>query len=224
MITIYGCGRTLHDVASLPSPDRKYMLYDYTLGGPMAFSSDQLRTTILERNQKFDYTTHNYFTFHGFPLIRGWRSDTLSVACIDSKGQPRDLLPYRTELRKWKDWYIEIIHYHGNAFGRDPMSLEGCFVRGDSVTFTISHVYKGKRQMDTLNVFRGQVTVFEADSTVYVRTLSTSRFFVRIDSTGRTLTGQPEVSLDSYELSPSTPLDLSKLYESGIFHGRKLSN
>ncbi len=114
------------------TPNGKYIIYDYSGPGKMAFSSAITGTEVFEADQVFEEGK-------GKPikgLISEWISnDTLLVYKFDfDTGQPKDTLPIKTEFEKVGDFVIKQVFYKSNSGSRCTPKFDSIAITKDSIT------------------------------------------------------------------------------------------
>ena len=125
-------------IMKLPSNDKKSNLYSYYVKYK---NTDYGSTwfTIMPDKKKFDpFARHFMFktSIGGFNIL-GWNGDTIKSICILTDSQPKDLQPFKREVKKWQNWYWDISYYFANSFGGTTYySLDSIKLEKDIIIFS----------------------------------------------------------------------------------------
>jgi hypothetical protein len=191
-------------VEKLNSPDNRYSFYRYFVEPSMAFGSGTIRMNILRASEHFDYTTPNFFTLEGAPVVLGWKDDhTLKMIAL-TYGEKTSTEPYKQETKTWNEFTIEIAYFHMFSAGRSPFSFSSYRIQGDSITFSDGKTSK--------SFVKGEVEISYNQSMFHIREIET-----KLDSMGiEGQKGKILVSSNSWELTPSKKFDFSAFVSKGV--------
>lgn len=199
------------------TPSGKYVIYDYSRYGSMAFSSDIAGTELFDIKDKFE--EGKGLKING--AISEWISDdTLLVFNFKSnQDQPKDTFPVKVEYEKVGDFNIKTIYYGAANFGgRNIYEFDSVRTSNDLIYLRLVGNKKRKR---TITFPLGATTIkTKGDTIVHIEVatrLSKNMDFVYKNKDGSMTTGLPGIGTTDYDLTPTKTILKKGLNPNKIF-------
>lgn len=210
------------EIQKLPSPNGKYILYEWVRESSMAFGSPISSMQILEAGQSFDPDEDDRMQLPrqgSFAL--GWvGDDTLKlitdeqlIAYNGNSPQPQSTKPHKVDVFKQGAVTIINFYYRFNAYGRGrDIAFNSFSATRDSIYIYKSHqlVRAGLKGEIIIHQAKGEVTGIE------MYQVETGQDFIYLDSTGHQHSNQPRVSATFYRLVPDKPALVQSLLAAGV--------
>ena len=198
------------------TPGGKYIIYEYSRYGPMAFSSDISGTELFKIDEKFEEGKGHRID----GSICEWISnDTLLVYNFKSNlEQPIDTLPINTEYSKIGDFIIKTIFYKSNSGGRAIYTFDS--VKTTDKLILIRVIENNKKKHFISFPLGGTTIKTKSDSIVHIEIstrLSKSMNFVYKNKDGTFTGGLPDVGTTWYDLTPAIKISPKGLNTKKIF-------
>lgn len=184
------------------SPSGKFVIYDYSRPGSMAFSSDISGLRVLKIDMPFREGKGEKID----GAICEWiNDDTLLVYNFEADiKQPKDTFPIKTDFKRIGDFTVKTVYYKANSGGRGIYAFDSVSTSHDSIFIrTVSR----KGVLEVLSFPLGGTTIrVRGDSIEHIAVdtrLTKDMNFVFKNPDG-TFTGDlPGIGTIDYELTPT---------------------
>jgi hypothetical protein len=198
------------------SPSGKYIIYNYTSAGAMAFSSDNSRIEVFKINDKFE--DGNGVQIKG-EICKWISNDTLLVYNFNSNlKQPKDTLPIKTELKKVGDFTVKTLFYKTNHSGANNYTFDSVWTSDNNICIK----FNSTPSRQNVRVFPlGSVRITtNSDSIKFIEIfegISKSMNFTYLNKDGTTSRGLPSIGTTWFYYTPTKKISPRNLSKNKIF-------
>lgn len=119
LLIVCSCQNPSYDKAliteaeKLSSPKGNFILYKYFIESEMAFGEGFTVMNIINSKEKCDFTNRDILRLgNNVPFFIKWKNEnTILIKCLIDGGELSNQQPLKTEIKKWKQWNLEIECY-----------------------------------------------------------------------------------------------------------------